>query len=431
MRKTSLFCLLAIIFLISIKPAEATECKPTVSWKTDSSYYVGETGKLIATISNRCEGGFSVKTSVGTEKAYGYVKVYLVGSIDEEPTPLKHGESVGNTTAKVLIPAGTTEDVIYFLQPDEKALPGTFTLYGNLLVENKLQEIKEFSITVKKPLTIVYKLPSSLKIDTPFTSTITITNVGPEMIESLNLCLFSLDKIVSFSEKCKSWENLPTNFKDTFTFQILAKRIKPDTYLEPIKVNVDYTTYTGLTVVDPYTHKSIMISDIKTKPPSLSYTIKKGTENITFYITNKGEGTAYDCNLKLTTPVDCLLYSESITREVKGIEDNKYEIDCGDEIIQDDFTTTMLTFDSSQITPPCTITGAILFEDTRKRSYQTEVKNFPLIQLVTTTTPAIGGIERSKLIIFVVLIIIVVIMAVPFIIRIYRKWKANWKDFNF
>lgn len=424
MKKTSLFCLLVIIFLISIKHAESVECTPTISWKADSSYYVGETGKLIATISNKCDGGFTVKTSINTEKAYGYIKVYQASSEGDEPFPIKHSESINDTTVEVKIEADSTEKVIYFLQPDEKTLTGTFTLYGNFIVEYE-EEIKEISITVKKPLTIVYRLPTSLKIDTPFTSTITITNLGPEMLESLNICLFSPDNIVSFSQECKRWTNLPTKYTDIFTFKITASRIKPDTYLEPIKANIDYTTYTGLTAVDKYTHKSIKISAAKAKPPSLSYTIKKTTENVTFYITNKGEGTAYDCNLKLTTPVDCLLDSKLITRHVKGLEDNVYEIDCGEEMIQDDFTSTVLTFDSSQITPPCLISGNILFEDTTRRSHQTEVKSFPLIPLVTTTTPGIGGIERSKLIIFVVLIIIVVIMAVPFIIRIYRKRKAK------
>jgi len=432
MKKTSLFCLLAIIFLISIKHVKADDCTPTISWKADSSYYVGETGKLIATISNKCEGGFSIRTTVGTEKAYGYIKVYLVGSIDEEPTPIKHSETVSNTTAEFLLPADSTKEVVYFVQPDEKALPGSFTLHGSFLVEKKLQEIKEISITVKKPLTIAYKLPSSLKIDTPFTSTITIDNTGSEVLKSINICLFSLDNIVSFSEKCKSWKDLPPNYEDTFTFKVLAKRIKPDTYIEPIKVNVDYTTYTGLTVVDPHTHPSITIAAVREKPPNLSYRLIKGTGNISFYITNEGEGTAYGCNLKLTTPVDCLLNSELITRHVKGLEDNKYEVDCGEEIIQDDFTTTVLTFDSSQITSSCLITGTILFEDTMKKSYQTEVRNFNLLQVTTTTTGIIGGgMERSKLIIFVVLIIIVVIMAAPFIIRIYRKRKAKeWESYQ-
>jgi len=424
MKKTALFCLLVLMLLIPIKPAEAVECKPTISWKVDSSFYVGETGKLIATITNRCDDDFTVKTNVNTEKAYGYIKVYQAASEDDEPFPIKHSESAGDPTVEVEIDADSTEKVIYFIQPDEKALIGTFTLYGNFIIKYET-EIKEISITVKKPLTITYGIPSSLKIDSPYTSTIKITNVGPEMIESLNICLFSPDNIVSFSEKCKSWTNLPSKYTDTFSFKITASRIKPDTYLDPIKGNIDYTSYTGLTVVDKYTHPLIKISATQAKPPSLSYKITKTTENVSFYITNKGEGTAYDCNLKLTTPVDCLLYSESITRHVKGVENNVYEIDCGEEIIQDDFTTTMLTFNSSEITPPSLISGNILFEDTRKRSFQTEIKDFSLIPLVMTTTPFIGGIEKPKLILSIVLIIIIALLIVPVFIRIYKKLKVK------
>jgi len=114
-----------------------------------------------------------------------------------------------------------------------------------------------------------------------------------------------------------------------------------------------------------------------------------------------------------------------MTRRVEGVENNVYEIDCGENIIQDDFTTTLLTFDSSQITPPCTISGTIFYEDPTRKSLQTEVKNFPLIeQLVTTTTPVIGGgMDRSKLILIVVLTIIIAIMIVPVVIRVYRKFK--------
>jgi hypothetical protein len=428
MKKTLFLCLLLLISLNLVKDVKAQDCKPTVSWKTET-YYVGETGKLIATVSNGCSSGFDVKTSVDSEKAYGYVKVYQVSSINEVPTPVKHSESVSNTTASFFLEGNDKKEIIYFLQPDEQTLAGTYKLYGNLLVSNKLEDSKEITITVKEPLTISYSLPSSLKIDSPYTAKITIKNNGPELIKRLNLCLSSTaDLIISFSKNCKTWASLPTGYQDTFTFQITANREAiPNVYYNKLKVKFDYTTFTGLTVDDTYSHPSITISAATGKPPQLSYKTSKTDKNITFYITNEGEGTAYDCNLKLTTPADCSLNSESMTREVKGIDNNVYEIDCGEQIIQDDFTTTLLTFDPSQITPPCMVSGSILFEDSAKRALKTELTNIALIPIVETTTSSVigSGADRSKLIIFVVLIIIVVIMALPFIVRIYRKRKAK------
>jgi hypothetical protein len=371
MKKSLILCLLISTFLIPI--ARAATCEPTISWAIDSQFFVGETGKLIATIKNSCDTTFNIKTEVNTEKTYGYVKVYSVASEDQKPMPKSHSVNIGSTTVYVELGKKDTDDstkkVVYFVQPDELIKFGTYILYENFYVDDVLKQSKEIQINVKKPLQVTYKLPTSIRLGTPFSSSIMINNLGTEILSSLKVCFSSPDNVVSFSEPCKTWTNIPSRYTDTFNFIVTG--LVPGSYQNQINVKIDYTTYTGLTVSESYNHPSLMITTTQAGIPSLSYSLVRGTGNLTLQMTNKGNGTAFNCLATIIS--NCPLNSSSLISSTKSAEGNTYEIGCEDEIPVKSNSKIILTFNPAEITPSCFVKGTISYKDGTGKSLETKM----------------------------------------------------------
>ena len=406
--------------------ARAATCEPTISWAIDSQFFVGETGKLIATIKNACDTTFNIKTEVNTEKTLGYIKVYSVASEDQKPMPKSHSVNVGSTTVYVELGKKDTDEdtkkVVYFIQPDEMipiTSSGTYyTLYENFYVDDVLKQSKEIQINVKKPLQVTYKLPTSIRLGTPFSSSITINNLGAEILSSLKVCFSSPDNVVSFSEPCKTWTNIPSKYTDTFNFIVTG--LMPGSYQNQINAKIDYITYTGLTISESYNHPSLMITTTQAGTPSLSYSFIRGTGNLTLQITNKGNGTAFNCLATINSPADCVLNSSYLKSFTKSGEGNVYEIECGDEISLKESSIIILTFNPAEITSSCLIKGMISYKDGTGKSFETTINNFYL-KPTTTTIPATtrkGGI--NFLYIIIILIIIVIVIALLVFLK-YRK----------
>ncbi len=419
MRKFLISCLLVLIFLIPI--ANAATCEPTISWKIDSQFFTGETSHLIATIKNSCDTTFNVKTEVNTQKTYGYIKVYSSSSEDQKPMPKTHIVNVGSTMVYIELGSKDTDDsekkIVYFIQPDELVLPGTYTLYENFYVDDVLKQSKEIQITVKKPIQTTYKLPISIKLGTPFSSSVSINNLGHEIISSLKVCLSSVDNVVSFSEPCKTWTNIPSKFTDTFNF--IVNGLVPGSYQNQIKVKIDYTTYTGLTVSEEYNHPSLTITTTQSGTPYLPYSIIRRIGNLTLQMTNKGNGTAYNCFVTITSPADCLLNSSSLTSFTKSGESNVYEIECPNEIPVKSTSNIILTFDPNEVTSSCIIRGTISYKDGTGKSLETKIKDF-YVKPPTTTIPPRTGKEGRNTLFLILTVVIIVIVGVLIFLK-YRK----------
>ena len=418
MKKSLMSCFLVLMFLIPI--SRAVTCEPTISWTIDSQFYTGETSKLIATINNACDTTFNIKTEVNTEKTYGYIKVYSVSSEDQKPMPKAHSVNVGSTMAYVELGKVNTDDsqkkVVYFIQPDELTLPGTYTLYENFYVEDVLKQSKEIQITVKKPIQMTYRLPTSISIGSPYSSSISINNIGNEIISSLKVCLSSPDNVVSFSEPCKTWSNIPSKYTDTFNFIITG--LTPGNYENSIEVKADYTTYTGLTVSEQYINPSLKITTTQAGTPSLSFSTIRGSGNLTFKITNKGNGTAYNCFATITSPVDCLLNSSFLISSTRSGENNVYEIDCGNEIQRNSLSNMILIYNPAETTN-CLIKGTISYKDGTGKSLETKITDF-YVQTTTTTAPP-TPIKKEKNTLYLSLIVIIIVVIIVLVFLKYRK----------
>jgi hypothetical protein len=432
MKKVLISCLLVVMFLIPI--ARAVTCEPTISWTIDSQFFTGETSKLIATINNGCDTTFNIKTEVNTEKTYGYIKVYSVSSEDQKPMPKAHSVNVGSTMAYVELGKTGTDDskkkVVYFIQPDELALPGTYTLYENFYVDDVIKQSKEIQITVKNPLQVSYRLPNSIKFGTPSSSSMTINNVGNEIISSLKVCLSS--DVVSFSEPCNTWINIPSKYTDTFNF--IVNGITPGDYQDAVEVKIDSTTYTGLTVSGSYKHPSLKITTTQAGTPSLSYSVIRGNGSLTLNLINKGNGTAYNCFATITS--NCPLNSSSLVSSSKSSEGNVYEIECGNEIAVKGSSNLILTFNPAEITPSCFVKGTASYRDGTGKVLQMNIANFYLQTTTTTIPPTTGKQGKNSLYIFLIIIVVVIIGVLVFlkykkpevfakVVQFFQKLKSN------
>lgn len=424
MRKDLIICVFALTFFILIKNSMAVDCIPTASWKVDSQFYVGETSKLIATITNNCNKSYEVKTEINTEKTYGYIKVYRVISEDESPRPKIHSDTTSGIV-ETLLESKETKKIVYFIQPDETTLSGRFILYENLYIGGELKDTKEISINVAKPLQITYGLPQEVKFNAQTSSSVSIINKGFEMIESLKICLSSPIDVVSFSEECKTWEKIPSNFNDKFNLMLTG--LNPGKYENAILVKTDYKTYTGIDLSETYYVPSIRITTQQTGSPSLSYQMKKGNNNLTIAITNQGKGNAYDCNLLLYSPLACKLNSDSLTRSTSSEEYNIYEIEGKNEILADESFAIVFNFNSSQITPPCMLRGSISYKDGSGNVIQKEISNYDLIPVATTTVPAKKVTQKNSIYVILIAIIAVVIIVFVFL-RLKRAKKQVQKN---
>ena len=418
MRKGLLICFLVFTFLIFIENTYAADCKPTVSWMIDSQFYVGETGKLVATVNNNCDKTFDVRTEVNAERTENYIKVYKVQSEDEKPRPKTHDVSGGLSYSYVSLGKGEKENVVYFIQPDEQALAGSYVLFENHYVEGELEQSKEIKIRVSDPIRVTYSIPIQLQVNYPTLSTLTINNMGTEIITSLKICLTSADSIVSFTESCKSWANLPSGFTDKFTLYING--LIPGIYEDAIKVYIDYTTFTGLDVSETYSHPTLKITAVQTEIPSLSYTTTKSTESITFQITNAGNGIAYDCYMKIASPVNCFINSSDIANFTQSSRNNSYLIGCPDLILPGVYHSTTINFNPAQITPSCQITGSIFYKDSFGEVHETKISRFNLVEVVTTV-PIILKTDRN----YTWYIIIIAIIAVTVILVVFKVPKVR------
>ena len=413
-----------LAFLILFENSMAAECKPTVSWKIDPQFYVGETGKLVATVNNGCDKTFDVKTEVNAERTEGYIKIYKVQSEDETPRPKSHLTEGGLSYSYNSLEKGEKANIVYFVQPDEQALaPGSYTLFENFYVEGELQESKEIKITVSKSVTVTYQIPSQLRLNNPTTSTLTINNMGTEIITSLKICLSSTDNVVSFSESCKSWVNLPSRFTDKFTIYING--LIPGTYQNAIKITADYHTFTGLDVSDTYYQPSLKISAVQGEKPELSYTAAKSDESMTFSMENNGNGIAYDCVINLASPVNCFLNSSQIANYTKASiltkpPTNSYLIRCSDLILPGDKSVTTINFVPSQVTSPCPISGSIVYKYSFGVKYETKISSFNLVETVTTI-PLVPKTERN----YTWYIIIAAVVAIAVILVIFKVPKVR------
>lgn len=418
MKKYLTLCLLISIFLIPI--TRAVTCDPTISWKIDAQFYVGETGKLIADIKNPCNVTFDVKTEVNTQKTFDYIKVYSVSSEDQKPMPKPHAVKIGSTMSYVELGKKDTDDskkkIVYFIQPDELTLPGTYTLYENFYVDDELKESKEIQITVRKPIQITHTLPISVRLGFPFSSSVSINNLGNEIISSLKVCVASPNNIVSFSEPCKTWSNIPSKYTDKFNF--IVNGLIPGDHQNSIEIKTDYTTYTALTVSDSYIHPSLKITTTQGGIPSLSYSTIRGSENLTFQITNKGNGTAFNCFSTITS--NCQLNASSLVSSTKSGENYLYDIDCNDEIPVKGGSNIILTFNPAEITPSCYVKGAISYKDGTGKPFQVDFANVYL-QTTTTTIQSTTN-KQGKNILYIVLILLIVVAVIAVLVFLkYRK----------
>jgi len=416
MRKGLIICFLVLALLISFKDAYALECKPTASWKIDPQFYVGETGKLVATINNNCDKTFDVRTEVNAERTEGYIKVYKVQSEDETPRPKTHDVSGGLSYAYTSIEKKSKDSVVFFIQPDELALAGSYVLFENFYIEGELEQSNEIKIRVLKPIRVMYSIPAQLQLNNPTLSTLTISNIGTEIITSLKICLSSADSIVSFSEPCKTWVNLPSGFTDKFTLYING--LRPGTYEDAIEVKIDYNTFTGLQVLETYYHPTLKITAVQGAVPSLTYTTTKSAESITFQITNGGNGIAYDCYIKINSPANCFINSSDIANFTRASEGNSYLIGCSDIILPGDKYAKTINFDSSQMASICPVSGSIFYKDGFGEGYETKITSLNLLE-VATTIPIIPGADRN----YIWYILIIVIVAVAIILTIFKVPK--------
>jgi len=434
MKWSIILCLLVLVLIPTVR---ALDCYPTISWKIDSQFYIGETSKLIATITNPCNENIRAITEINTQETYGYIKVYTVPSELETPIPKPHDINTGSPMVSIeLDKAGEDEakqKVVFFIQPDEFTPLGTYTLYENFYVEGELRDTKEVTITVKKPLQITYQLPTTMKFGTPFSASITINNIGAESLKSLKICVSSPENIVSFSESCKTWTNIPSKYTDKFSFTVNS--LVPGDYQNAIKVDIYYTAYTGLNVVDSYNHPSIKITT--TQPattslsvPLLSYSPVRKNENLTLQITNKGNSTAYRCIATLTYPDDCPLEASSLISSSKSEEGNVYEIDCGSEIPAKGSSKIILTFNPDEINPSCFIKGTISYRDSSGKLLQTDISNIYLQAMTTTIRPFIP-VEEGKSSLYIILLVIVVIIVIVFVFLKYKKPEVFAKIVQF
>lgn len=419
MKKYLILALFLSLFLIPI--ARAVICEPTVTWSIDSQFYVGETGKLIANSDNPCEDDYKVKVEVNSEKTQGYVKVYTVFSEDQAPMPRIHTTEAVSASSEYILDQkggeGSKKKIIFFIQPDELTLPGTYSLFENFYIKGVLKQSKEVRIQVLKPFLVSNKIPSLVKFNTPYSSSITINNAGTEIINSLKICLSSPDDVVSFSDLCKTWTNLPSKYVDTFNFILTG--LSPGSYQNIININMNYTTYTGLTVSDSYILPSLMITTTQTGAPSLSYSFTRGTGSFNLLMSNKGNGTAFNCLMKMSSPTDCLLNSSYLKSYTKSGDANFYEVECGDEIPLKGSSNIIFTFNHQDISTPCLIKGIISYKDGTGKSFETKINDFTLTQLTTTIPPEI---PEKKVSIFVI-IVILIIVAMIIIELVYLKYK--------
>jgi len=411
--------------LIIIENTLAAECKPTVSWKIDPQFFVGETGKLVATVSNGCDKTFDVKTEVNAERTEGYIKVYKVQSEDETPRPKSHLTEGGLSYSYNSLEKGEKANIVYFIQPDEQAkAPGTYVLFEKFYVEGELQESKEIKITVSKSIMVTYQIPTQLQLNKPFSSTLTINNMGTEIVTSLKICLSSVDGVVSFLESCKSWVNLPSRFTDKFTTYING--LVPGNFQNEIKVTINYHTFTGLDVSETYYHPTLKISAVQNEIPSYSYRVSVADDSLTFRIKNEGNGIGYDCSINLVSPTNCFINSSDISNFTKAAilpesKENTYLIMCSDLILPNDESAVTVNFNPNQITPPCPVSGSITYKDSFGKLYETKILKFNLIETVTTIpfTP-----EKDRNYIWYILLI-VVIAVVAFVLIAVKVPKVR------
>jgi hypothetical protein len=420
MKKFLIACLLTSIFFIPIIRAE-TLCYPTISWKIDSQFFIGETGKLIANLDNPCEVNKKVKVEVNAKRTEGYIKVYSAFSEDQKPLPRTHDMQADISSVDYILDRKGLEEskkkIVFFIQPDEKTLQGTYTLYENFYVEGELRESKEVSISVSKPIKLTYKIPTSLKFNTPTASSVSINNAGTEIISYLKMCLSANDDVVSFSEKCKTWTNIPSRYTDTFNF--MTTGLSPGSYQNIIKVDMDYTTYTGLAVSDSYYLPSLTITTTQKGIPDLSYSLATRVGSLNLVVNNKGNGTAYNCLARIKSPYNCPLNSTNLKKYVKTDEVNVYEIDCGIEIPVKESSSAILTFKRAEIAYPCLIEGSISYKDGTGKIYETRMKEYYL-NPVTTTIPT--KIPEKKMPTFLIITILVVI-AMIVVELLFLKYK--------
>jgi hypothetical protein len=312
-------------------------------------------------------------------------------------------------------------NVVYFIQPDEQALAGSYVIFENFYVDDEQKESKETKITVSDTIKVNYQIPAQLQLNKPTLSTLTINNFGTEIVTSLKICLSSPDNVVSFSESCKSWTNLPSGYNDKFTVYING--LIPGTYQNQIKATIDYTTFTGLAVSKTYYQPSLQISATKTEKPSLSYTVTKTNESIIFSIKNDGDGIAYDCLVKLASPANCFINSSDIANYTKVSilinppAENTYLIRCSDLILPNDKSVTTINFNPSQINPPCSVSGSIFYKDGLGDSHETKISKFNLIETVTTL-PIKDFKDRKTNNLYILIIAIVTIAVILVVFKV-------------
>jgi len=419
MRKSLILGFIVLLFFIQIVRAQTT-CEPTVSWAIDSQFYRGETSHLIATIRNGCDTTFNIKTEVKTEMTYGYIKIYSASSEDQKPMPKPHSVNVGSNTVYTEIGKTGTDDsvkkVVYFIQPDELILPGTYTLYEDFYVDDKLKQSKEIQITVKNPLQVTYKLPISMKIGTPSNVILNINNLGTEIISSLQICLSSANNVISFSESCKTWTNIPSKFTDTLN--LILNGLVPGSYQNEIKIKTDYTTYTGLTMSDSYEQPSLAITATQAGIPSLSYSFARATRYLVLKMYNKGNSTAYNCFATITSSNNCFLNSANLTSSTRVGDNTVYGIECADYIPVKSSSNVTLTFDPAQISPSCLITGVISYKDGSGKNFETKISEFfikPSIKPVTKTD------NKKMTTLYIIILVAIVIDIFGFLIFLKHK----------
>jgi len=142
-------------------------------------------------------------------------------------------------------------------------------------------------------------------------------------------------------------------------------------------------------------------------------------------MTNKGNGTAYNCIATITSPADCLLNSNTLISSTKIGESNFYEIECGNEISKSSISKIILTYNPAEITPSCLIRGTISYKDGTGKSLETRITDFYVQPPTTTTIPPISGGQKRNVLYIIVIVLVVVIIVVLLLYKYRRKDVEN------
>jgi hypothetical protein len=153
----------------------------------------------------------------------------------------------------------------------------------------------------------------------------------------------------------------------------------------------------------------LAITTTQTGTPYLSYSFIRGKGQLTLQMTNRGNGTAYNCLVSIISPANCPLNSSSLRSYTKSDEGDVYEIECDKEIPVKGYSNVILTFHPDEIGFSCVIKGSITYVEGTGKLLQTKINNF-YPKTTTTIPPRIPEKKIGSFYIIVILIVAIMII---------------------